>query len=343
MKEKNVLGDLVLTKGFSESMHATAEAAMLSEVAAARKTPEIDTPETLTKTATDVTAYPLIPLKKNAGGDYPFPRTRYGILPYHISRMGHIIWGCIESNRVGPITLAPAAGTQDVIAIKEERRLVLESGKPLPDLNIPGLIKGQLFRDQAYQDSIECLIKNGFQVYLENPLTTAIHEAHEEHGIDLCHAVGHDRHLLTTSLELSPNILIPEHKGVAPLCVWFPELINYESILLRHTDKVDRKMRRNFGQKFYEQGCWVTLDAFKSKFNHEKEQFVSLDGCTSVKIELITEALSAFELNMQLIEKIHCSLVARLPISEHPHAFFTPTPAATRAAAIYESIDTLHW
>ena len=257
----------------------------------------------------DISGYPLIPLEKESGGLYPFPRMRYGILPYYVYPTGQVAWGCIESNRVGPVTLAPAAGTQDVIAIKDEQRLVFELGKPLPDFKVSGLTIGQLFRDQAYQESIECLIENGFKVYLENPLATAIHEAYEEHGIDLDHA----KHLLNRSLELSPKVQTLIQKGIAsPLCVWFPELISCEGITLRYTEKIDAKMRRNSGRAFYERGCWVTLEEFKAKFVQQKEMFSSLNEYTSVRIELITEAFTAFELHMQLLESIESSIQAGL-------------------------------
>ena len=54
----------------------------------------------------DITGYPLIPLEELADGHYPFPRIRYGILPRYQHPIAGIVWGCIESNRVEPITFA---------------------------------------------------------------------------------------------------------------------------------------------------------------------------------------------------------------------------------------------
>ncbi|MDF1646777.1 MAG: hypothetical protein P1U61_07365 [Legionellaceae bacterium] len=262
----------------------------------------------------DITGYPLIPLEKNAENHYPFPRIRCGILPYYINSTGQIIWGCIESNRVEPITLSPAAGTQDIIALKSNQRLLLEAGKPLPELNIPGITAGEFFRGQVYQDTLNHLVHHGFKVYLENPLATAIHEAHEEHGIDLHQTSGLDRHLLRTPLEHTKPITTEDRPDVAAVCMWFPELKNIEGIQLRHTHKTDTKMRRNFGRKFYEQGCWVTLDDFKTKFNQERKKFSSFsaDNYTEVKLQLITEAFKAFRLNIQLLKRIELLLQVEL-------------------------------
>ncbi len=256
----------------------------------------------------DITGYPLLPLEKSADGKYPFPRTRYGILPWYINEQGQILWGCIESNRIEPVTLAPAAGTQDIIAIKDGLRLVLEAGKPLPDLDIPGWTKGERFRDDVYQATIERLVDRGFDVYLENPLATAIHEAYEEHGINVC-----DRRLLTRQLESLLPMITPEHTDVAALCVWFPELdrTHIDSINLRYTEKIDTKMRRNSGRQFYEKGCWVTLADFRARYTGEKEKFSSLalSGYAPVKITLINETFKAFDIYRQLLESIESSLL----------------------------------
>jgi hypothetical protein len=261
----------------------------------------------LTSEVIDITGYSLIPLNK-ADGQYVFPRERYGILPYYITPSGQIVWGCVESNRIEPVTIAPAAGTQDIIAIKGKQRLVLELGKPLPALNdefnfLHPYI-GAAFKDAAYQEIIECLITNGFHVYLENPLATAIHEACEEHGIDLHRPDGHDHHLLKSPLEPSQYYLIPAQPGVAALGVWLPELTSFDGVILRKTKKIDTKMRKNLGREFYENGVLVTLEGFKTKSRQEKEKFASLDCYPPVKAELITETFRACDRHIQFLEQI---------------------------------------
>lgn len=265
----------------------------------------------------DITGHPLIPLEKEADGNYPYPRTRYGILPYCVKDAGEIVWGCVESNRVEPITFEPAAGTQDIIVLRGDKRWVLESGKPFPDFNqefsFLSTFIGMLFRDGVYQDSLSCLVANGFSVYLENPLATAIHEAYEEHGIDLHIDSGRDNHLLKTPLELTQREIFPAQKGVAsPLHLWLAELTDLEGIKLRQTNKVDKKMRRNFGREFYEKGTWITLDDFKKTSIDQKSKFFPLDIYSPVKAELISQAFSACDRNIQFIEKIESSLPKRL-------------------------------
>jgi len=276
----------------------------------------------------DITGHPLIPLEKGIDGNYPFPRMRYGILPYYINDIGEIVWGCIESNRVEPITFEPAAGTQDIVAIKDDHRLVLESGKPFPDFghefSFLHKFTGQSFRDKIYQDIISCLVTNGFNVYLENPLATAIHEAYEEHGIDLRKNIGRDNHLLKISLELTQYEVAPAQIGVvSPLGLWLPELTKIDDIVLGSTNKIDTKMRRNFGRAFYEKGVWITLEYFKTKLIQEKTKFSLLDNYPPVKIELIIESFRACARNMRFIERIEMSLENK-PHQDEPELAVTP-------------------
>lgn len=262
---------------------------------------------------TDITGHTLIPLEKKIDGKYPYPRMRYGILPYWRTNSNEIVWGCIESNRVEPVTFEPAAGTQDIIAIKDDRRLVLEAGKPVPDFTdeekFLHLFRGQSFREQAYQDVLSCLIVNGFALYFENPIATAIHEAYEEHGIDLHQIHGRDRHLLKSPLALSQYEIIPPQIGVtSPLGLWLPELTSCDDIELRYTSKIDKKMRRNFGREFYEKGVWITQEFFKTKLAEEKAKFSSLDAYSPIRVELITEAFKACDRNLPFLERMELLL-----------------------------------
>ena len=292
----------------------------------------------------DITGYPLIPLEKNEQNLYPYPHIRYGILPYHVNDTGEIIWGCIKSNRVGPIVFEPAAGKQDIIALKDEQRIVLELGKPLPDISIDGFLQGPLFRGQVYQKTIEILITNGFNVYLESPLATAVHEAHEEHGIDLCKFNGRDQPLLKTSLDASLQFSTPGPISHSLLCVWLAELTHVDGVILRYTEKTDKKMLRNFGRQFYEQGCWVTIENVEAQLEQTKAVFPLPGEYTTTQRELITETLRAFELNLQLLKDISSLIItdsitslAEAPqqkqeeqLSTNPYAFFNRTTTTTQ-------------
>ena len=191
----------------------------------------------------DITGYPLIPLKKDDQGKYPYLRERYGVLPYYIDSEGQIFWGCVESNRVGPTVLAPAAGSQDIIAIKDTQRIVLESGKPLPDIPMTQSLElnGKRFRDEVYQQLIEHLFTQGFQVYFESPLATAIHETYEEHGLNLTQK-GHDVNFLQSPLVTARELAIPRNQNIALLHLWVVELVNHHHVVLQHTEKVDEKI-----------------------------------------------------------------------------------------------------
>ncbi|MCL9682572.1 hypothetical protein [Legionella maioricensis] len=249
----------------------------------------------------------FLPLEKNKDGLYPVPTMRCGVLPFYIDKNNQIIWGCIESNRVGPITITPPAGIQDIIIIKDEQCFNLEVGKPFPDLKIDFLSTfiGKLFRDQIYQDIIACLIENKFNLYVETPLETALHETQDEHGVDLRNE-GKDRHLLNTLLELPlQNLSGKQGATTQYTCIAF--LKNGDDVVLNYTNKIEEKIRRNLGRSFYEKGCWGTLGSFKTtlaleqiKFNSTSEQ----THYTSQQMDLITGTLSANQDAIEFLESI---------------------------------------
>lgn len=184
----------------------------------------------------------FLPLEKNKGGLYPVPIMRCGVLPFYFDKDNQIIWGCVESNRVGPITITPPAGIQDIIIMKDEQCFNLEVGKPFPDLkfNFLSAFTGKLFRDQTYQDIIACLIENKFNLYIENPLETALHETQEEHGVDLRNE-GRDSHLLNTLLELSVQKLSGKQGATAQYtCIAF--LKNSDDVVLNYTNKIEKRL-----------------------------------------------------------------------------------------------------
>lgn len=263
----------------------------------------------------DIFSHPLIPLEKNADGLYPFPRMRCGILTFYRGDDGHLMWGCVESNRVGPITIAPPAGTQDLIVVKDDRCFTLELSKPFPDLGYDFLkdFVGKAFREEIYQEIVPCLVAHGFKIYVEHPLATAMHETREEHGVDLRKEAGRDNHLLKTLFELPPEAW-PAKRGAASQCLWIAHLASGEGVTLNYTDKVERKMWRNLGRAFYERGCWGTLASFKEALAAEQLKFSSSDltSFTAVQLELIREELAAYESNIAWLEGIEALIVAEL-------------------------------
>lgn len=249
----------------------------------------------------------FFPLEKSQEGLYAVPTMRCGVLPFYIDSDNQIIWGCVESNRVGPITIMPPAGIQDIIIIKDELCFNLEVGKPFPDLKVDFLSPfiGKLFRDQTYQKIITCLIENKFNVYVENPLETALHETQEEHGVDLRNE-GRNRNLLNTLLELPLEKLSGKQGATAQYtCIAF--LQSCDDVILSYTNKIENKIRRNLGRSFYEKGCWGTLNSFKMTLNLEREKFNSIDKqthYTSQQIDLIEGAISANHDAIEFLEKI---------------------------------------
>ncbi|MDP3267803.1 MAG: hypothetical protein Q8M40_02015 [Legionella sp.] len=270
----------------------------------------------------DITEYPPTLLEKDKNGLYPYPTMRCGVLPYY--RQGNqIIWGCVKSNRVGPTTVAPPAGIQDILVIKEEQRFILEAGKPFTGLEYDFLQKfiGKLLRDQTYQDIITCLIEHKFEIYVENPLVTAIHETREEHGVDLRKSAGRDYSLLNTVVQL-PVQSLSGKRGANTQSFWVASLSHTDGIVLSNTKKTENKIRRNFGREFYEQGCWGTLSEFKDALL-EARKFSSLPSQTSQNMDLITGVLEAYEETIELLESIELLIRANFkkpafPLGFHP-------------------------
>jgi len=103
------------------------------------------------------------------------------------------------------------------------------------------------------------------------------------------------------------------------MLVWVAHLESPEGVALNRTDKVDRKIKRNFGRAFYEQGCWGTLDEFKEKVYLEQEKFASSEVLATyddVQKELIEGAFSACEGALGFLENIEASIASELPVSQ---------------------------
>lgn len=266
------------------------------------------------------TNFNYLPLEKNQEGLYSVPTMRCGVLPFYIDNDDQIIWGCIKSNRVGPITITPPAGIQDIIIMKDELYLSLEVGKPFPDLKLDFLVPfiGELFRDQIYQEIIARLVDNKFNVYVEHPLNTALHETQEEHGVDLGKE-GRDRHLLNTLLEL-PLQKLSGKQGATSQCTYIAFLKNPDGVVLNYTEKIENKIRRNLKRPFYEKGCWGTLDSFKLALEQEKEKFNATEKreeYTPPQLALIDVTLSANQEAIEFLENIELLVKSNLEKSRH--------------------------
>jgi hypothetical protein len=239
-----------------------------------------------------------VPVQRQKDGLFPFPRTRYGILPYCVDSR-QILWGVIETDRVGPVIFTPAAGTQDLIAIKDEHSITLELSKPMKDYSkhihasFLTPFAGQLLRDEVYQQVLNGFQENGYQLYFESPMATAIHEAYEEHGLDL----RHDQSVLVKPIEQALFKCTSADKGDASLCLWMPQVRDIMAIKLKHTQKVEEKIRRNHGRVFYEKGAWVTLNELKTRY--EAEQFKLKQD---VYPPLVVQIMSQFQVSIRHID-----------------------------------------
>ncbi|CAM2766248.1 hypothetical protein [Legionella worsleiensis] len=289
--------------------------------------------------------YAPIPLVKNEQGLYPVPTMRCGILPY--TRQGSdILWGCVKSNRVGPVTITLPAGIQDILVTKGEKHLALEVGKPVPDLGYECVQEfvGTLFRDQVYQQMVSRLIENDFNVFIEHPLVTALHETREEHGIDLRKDEGRDHHLLHQLIELAVQPLSGQ-RGATAQMFWIASLNALDGIELSNTAKIEKKIRRNFGREFYEQGCWGTLPEFK-KALIEARQHTTPTPHSASQTDLIKGVLEAYEETLDLLSYlellINNSFIKTALPREFPRFFTHPSERTSDdAGGIDDMLNTV--
>lgn len=246
-----------------------------------------------------------IALTKDHNDLFLLPTMRCGVLPYYIDENNTIIWGCVESNRVGPITITRPAGIQDIIITRENDQFFLEVGKPLPDLGYDFFKEfvGKFFRDDLYQKALTALVENKFELFIVDPLTTALQETEEEHGVDLREDVGNDRHLLIRSaLQSLPLRHLSGKQGATSESIWLACLTGCDHVLLQNTHKTERKIRRNFGREFYEKGCWLSLNEIKEAFNVEKEKFSTQDS------DLIRGVFESFQDTITFLDDMEIKL-----------------------------------
>lgn len=271
------------------------------------------------KKATDIAGYKLDPIEKNEYGEYLFPAMPCGILPFYINEENKIVWGCVESDRIGIKVINPPAGTQDIIVVKENERFVFEVSKPFPDYNKDFLngFTGKTVAGQIYQDILSCFINNGYKMYLENTFATAARETQEEHGVDLRKTIGIHNNLLLNMFDFEPQTVLAK-RGTTTQKIYVAHLnkIAFEDISLSYTEKEEEKIAINKGRHFYEKGIWCTLEELKSCFANEKsiiENGKNEHLFTHEQINLIKSGLVAYQSRIGLLEKIEASIASSLP------------------------------
>lgn len=266
------------------------------------------------KKTIDTTEYELDPIEINANGEYLFPAMPCGILPFFLNEKNEIVWGCVEDNRIGIKVIHPPAGTQDIIVVKENERFVIEASKPFPEFNkefLSGFTR-KTVADQNYQDILNCFIKNGYKIFLENTLATAAHETQEEHGVDLRKTIGVHNNLLVNMVEFEPQTILAK-RGTTTQKIYVAHLNKFEDIRLNYAEKREDKIAINRGRSFYEKGIWCTLEDLKLCFTNEKsiiENEKNDNSLNSEKINLIKAGLIAYESRIALLEKIEASIVS---------------------------------
>ncbi len=243
-------------------------------------------------------------LKCDEDGLYPVTITRYGILPYYKDHQGRMLWGCVQSNRVGPITFSAPAGTQDIIINDATHEYTLEVGKPLPDLNLVYLQSyvGQYFRDDVYQTVLRLLEKHHFKILLENPFITALHETKEEHGLDIGPG-GQNEYLIASSMAELPFQPPLKDLGSSGLQLWLVQLKSLQGVETQFTQKTEQKIRRNAGRKFYEKGCWNTLAELEATWYRENK-YLRTNPPEEEKQKLVYAALGAYQEVLKLLQKL---------------------------------------
>ncbi len=266
-------------------------------------------------TIDSTSGYPLIKLEKNQQDQYIFPNTPCGILPFFINSENKIVWGCIETNRVGISSTQPPAGTQDIIIIKDEERFSIEASKPFPDLQKDFLkpYVGKNFSGQNYQDILSCLSTNGYEIYLENMLATAAHETYEENGTDLRINGGKNLNSLIEMYDIPPQA-VKAKRGMTTQKIYAAHLSSDSNVELKYTDKIEEKIVINKGRSFYEKGIWCELESLKLSFNTQKINFAQSEksNLTDDQIKLIESEFVAWESRIELMEKVEVSIISSL-------------------------------
>lgn len=253
------------------------------------------------------------PLVPDATGYFPFPRERYGIIACFIDSDDQLVWGGMESNRIGPTTIAPPAGVPDILAIKENQYYRFEAAKALPEFHLSFLDNyvGQLVRDMTYQQVLTRFKEQGFNLYLEHALTTAIGEVAEEHGLNLSNTLSSDRHLLHKLYQL-PSIVAPGIQDSKSQQFWLALLHSNKGVCLKDTTKLEQKIRRNKGRQFYEKGRWGTLAQFKDDFEHAFLQALEWYQLQPEKLELLALFLESHWQMLQLLTNLESQLRDKL-------------------------------
>jgi len=261
----------------------------------------------------DITGHELQPLLKDDSGNYRFPNMPCGILPF-FKKDTEKVWGCIETNRVGLVVTTPPTGTQDLIAIHKSdpgQRLALEIGKPIPDTGCACLesFKGQSLNERVFQQVVDVLKGNEYDVFLENPLATAEHETFEEHGVDLRRNVGKHNELVAKRFDFGP-MEVKAKRGMITQQIYVAQLTGIEGVELSYQDKSEQKIAAFIGNKFYERGVWGTLPEFRAKLEQAKLDLsaAAARSLDANQFSVMQSEIGAFENRLNLIERIESNI-----------------------------------
>ena len=194
-----------------------------------------------------------------------------------------VYYAVIETNPADLFVPTLAKGAQDLIAVKNEERLVFELGQPrdlvqyLRELGVSKewdiSINCSSQVNDMHSELIIALLANGYSVRVETPFEAAVRETREEHGFDLDRCRND-----VMSLRFCTGRALSKRRLEAPIehFLVVTQVRTFDTTLLATSTIVEEKNPLYYGNVYQEYGTYLTLNEMWQRYN-EAAYRASLD------------------------------------------------------------------
>jgi hypothetical protein len=175
-------------------------------------------------------------------------------------------YAVIETNPVGLLIPTLAKGAQDLIAVKNEERLIFELGQPrdlVRQLRALGVNKQwdissncSIQVNEMHSQMIIALLGEGYTVRVEAPFEAAVRETREEHGFDL-ERCRND----VVSLRFCTQRALSKRRPESPIehYLYVAQVKTFDTTLLATSTIVEEKNPLHYGNVYQEYGMYLSL------------------------------------------------------------------------------------
>ena len=235
-----------------------------------------------------------------------------------------VYYAVIETNPAGLFVPTLAKGAQDLIAVKNEERLVFELGQPRDlvqylrklgvnkEWDISNICPRQV--DDMHSQLIIALLATGYSVRVETPFEAAARETREEHGFDLVRCRDD-----VMSLRFCTERALSKRRIEAPIehFLFVAQVRTFDTTLLATSTITEEKNPLYYGNVYQEYGTYLSLNEMWQRYNEAKYR-ASLDKRLQDRSRMELVVTKSRLALLGRVEALIVSPAFRRPLQEFP-------------------------